>query len=346
MFKGRANTKINKKKSAIKNKKPSFLYDKKSDLDNLSLQALAFIEYLQIKNYTQTTIRTQSRNIGLFIDWANLHGINDHEEITRAMVDRYQKHLFYLRKKDNTALSFKTQSQRLSHLKSFFSYMCKRHILVYDPCSELELPRIPTTLPREFLSIDEIERVLQVPDIDTLLGIRDRAILETFYSTGIRRTELTKLLVHDLYLDKGVLLIREGKGQKDRYIPIGKRACLWVRKYLDEVRDTYVDFLDENILFLTHSGTQFSANVIGNLVKNILTQAGIKKVGSCHLFRHSFATLLLDSGADITSIQKMLGHSNLQTTEVYTHVSITKLQKVHELFHPAKIQRSDKKKNA
>ena len=309
-------------------KKPEFLYSERSSLNDLSKQALKFAEYMAIKNYSDSTIKTQARSLGIFIEWCIQRGVYDQEEITRPVIERYQKYLFYFRKKDNTALSFRTQKQRLTHLKSFFSYMCKKHILQNNPTYDLELPKIPKSLPRDVLSLEEVERIIQVPNTDSLLGIRDRAIIETLYSTGMRRSEIVNLQITDISID-----------------PIGIRAIRWVDKYIYESRVYFVDKPDCGTLFLTNSGTKFVPDLMGNLVRKIIDKAEITKKGSCHIFRHSFATLLLDSGADIRSIQKMMGHDSLESTQIYTHVSVKKLKEVHDLYHPAKDKRSEKKED-
>lgn len=165
-------------------------------------------------------------------------------------------------------------------------------------------------------------------------------MLETLYSTGVRRSEIANIRVCDINLDQGILFIREGKGCKDRYIPIGERATQWIEKYIYEIRYIYVNSPDCGTLFLTKSGSKFSPDLMGDHIKTLIKRSGVEKKGGCHIFRHTFATLLLDSGADIRSIQKMLGHESLETTQIYTRVSVQKLKKVHDLYHPAKAERS------
>jgi len=167
------------------------------------------------------------------------------------------------------------------------------------------------------------------------LGIRDRAIIETLYSTGIRRAELIHLKLYDIDTRNGTLMVREGKGKKDRMVPLGQRACLWIDKYTDEVRPGLVVEPDDGWLFLHEYGEAFHRNRLTDLVRKYIEQAGIGKPGACHIFRHTMATLMLDNGADIRHIQMMLGHSQLSTTEIYTQVSIKKLKEVHTLTHPA-----------
>ena len=190
-------------------------------------------------------------------------------------------------------------------------------------------------LPKHILTHEEVNRILHQTGLHGELGIRDRAIIETLYSTGIRRTEVINLKLYDADIQNGTLMIREGKGKKDRMVPLGNRACQWIDKYMDEVRPDLVMEPDEGWLFLHEFGEPFRKNRLTDLVKKYIGAAGIDKPGACHIFRHTMATLMLDNGADIRHIQAILGHSQLSTTEIYTQVSIRKLQEVHARTHPA-----------
>ncbi|HXO34177.1 MAG TPA: tyrosine-type recombinase/integrase, partial [Candidatus Acidoferrales bacterium] len=194
--------------------------------------------------------------------------------------------------------------------------------------------RMEKRLPKTILSADEVERVLVVPDIVTPVGLRDRAMLETFYSTGIRRKELRRLELYDVDRERATLTIRQGKGKKDRMIPIGERALAWVEKYLRESRPQLAVGPDDATLFLTQYGEPFHLDALSNLARDYIAQANLGKSGSCHTFRHTMATLMLEGGADIRYIQQMLGHADLSTTEIYTHVAIRKLQQIHAATHP------------
>jgi integrase/recombinase XerD len=178
------------------------------------------------------------------------------------------------------------------------------------------------------------EQVLQQPEIGDPLGLRDRAILEVLYSTGMRRMEVAGLKVYDVDFDGSTVLIRQGKGRKDRMVPIGKRALAWMMKYINEARPHLVSEPDDYTIFLTNAGEQIELAYISHIAHYYVEKAQIGKEGSAHLFRHTMATLMLDGGADIRFIQQMLGHVSLRTTEKYTHVSIRQLQKVYEATHP------------
>jgi integrase/recombinase XerD len=187
------------------------------------------------------------------------------------------------------------------------------------------------------LSIEEVEALMQQPPTHTSGGVRDRAILELLYSTGIRRSELCKLTLQDTSLTRKTLYVREGKGKKDRLIPIGDRALHWLQRYLNETRPQLLLDIDNTTLFLNDYGDAFRDTKLGDKVKRFMKNAGIDVPGSCHLLRHAMATHMLENGAELRFIQAMLGHSNLSATQMYTHVSIRKLQEVHSATHPAKL---------
>ena len=186
------------------------------------------------------------------------------------------------------------------------------------------------------LTATEAETILNATDITTPLGLRDRAILETLYTTGMRCGELRNLDVYDLSAERAVIAIRQGKGRKDRMVPVGERALAWLEKYLLDVRPELVTHSNETVLFVTQKGHRFGRNHLSYLVRRYIEKAGITKKGSCHLFRHTAATLMLEGGADLRSLQMLLGHARLTTTQLYTHVSIQRLKEVHAKTHPAK----------
>src|SRR5580658_10122282 len=199
------------------------------------------LEDLRLKSYSECTIRTRRRLVGFFLEWAAERGIAEPVEVTRTVLEAWQRHLFHYRKKNGEPLHHTAQHDRIVPLRVWFKWMARNHYILHNPASELELPRLGFRLPRTVLTAQEAERVLAQPDIHDPLGLRDRAILEALYSTGMRRMELVKLTVWDLDLSRPVVTIREAKGRKDRIIPLGERAALWVRKYLDEARPQLVN---------------------------------------------------------------------------------------------------------
>jgi integrase/recombinase XerD len=185
------------------------------------------------------------------------------------------------------------------------------------------------------LKAEEAEQVLQQPDIGHAAGLRDRAILETFYATAMRRMELANLKLHDPDAERGTVTIRQGKGKKDRIIPIGERALAWIAKYVAEARPLLLTGAGDGTLFVNGLGEPLQRKQLTEIVRRYVAASGIGKTGGCHLFRHAVATLMLENGADTRVIQQMLGHVDLASTQIYTQVSIKLLQQVYSATHPA-----------
>jgi len=295
-----------------------------------------FLEWSASMNYSQDTTHTRDTCIRRFIVWCDARELSSPQDITTPILERYRRHLFHYRKSNGQPLSFSTQHSHLAPIKAFFKWLNKENYILYNPASDFELPRVPKRLPKNILSIEEINDMLNHTAIHGDIGIRDRAIIETFYSTGVRRMELVKLMLQDLDFVRGTLTIFDGKFKKDRVVPIGDRACAWIRKYLEEVRPNLERDDDSAHLFLTEYGEPFIKNRVADLIKKYMLAVGIDKQGACHLFRHAMATHMLENGADIRYIQMILGHVNLSSTEIYTQVSIKKLKQVHAATHPAR----------
>jgi integrase/recombinase XerD len=238
-------------------------------------------------------------------------------------------------------LSVRSQFNQLAPVRTFFRWLAKNNHLLSNPAANLTMPRLEKKLPRSILTVEEVNQVLNSTDVKEPLGIRDRAILETLYATGIRRRELVQLKIEDVDLTAGangrspLLIVRLGKGNKDRVLPLGERAVLWINKYLREVRDSLVREMDDRALFLSKEGKAFHPNALSFLVLKYVKTSKIGKFGSCHMFRHTMATQMLEGGADIRFIQQMLGHSSLKSTEIYTQVSLRQLREVFMETHPA-----------
>jgi len=294
-----------------------------------------FLEWFASRGYSPLTTSLRSDALRRFIRWADERGIPKPQDVTRPILERYRRHLYHYRKENGEPLSFATQQQRLIPLRAFFKWLARENHILSNPASELELPRVHRKLPTRILSADDIEAVMAQTGVHGDLGLRDRALLETLYSTGIRRSELINLKLYDIDLKNGSLLVRQGKGQKDRYVPLGSRAIRWLKRYLEEIRPLIVIEPDEGTLFVHEFGEPFSKNRLSDMIKKYLRAAGVDKPGAAHLFRHAMATHMLTNGADIRFIQAILGHAQLTTTEIYTHVTIAKLKEVHALTHPA-----------
>ncbi|MBT8067911.1 MAG: site-specific tyrosine recombinase XerC [Gammaproteobacteria bacterium] len=294
-----------------------------------------FVEASAAMGLSEATVEIRRRMLSRFILWCDERDLHRPQDITRPILERYRRYLYHYRKANGEPLSFATQQQRLIPIKMFFKWLTRENYILYNPASELELPKVHHRLPKQLLTADEVERILNQTLLHGALGVRDRAIIETFYSTGIRRAELSNLKLYDADTCNGTLMIREGKGKKDRMVPLGARAGHWIERYREDVRPSLVVEPDKSFLFLHEYGEPFRGNRLTDLTKKYIRAAGIDKPGACHIFRHTMATLMLDNGADIRFIQAMLGHSDLSTTQIYTQVSIAKLKQVHSLTHPA-----------
>lgn len=293
-----------------------------------------YVEWLRVRNYSERTAANASSSVGLFLRWCEERDVTRPEEVTKPILERYQRFLFHFRKDNGRPLSFRTQGVRLVPVRGFFRWLTRQNVLVSNPASELELPRREHRLPKHVLSVHEAERVLAVPVVCEPLGLRDRAILELLYATGVRRSELLALRVDDVDVDRVTLTVRQGKGKRDRVVPLGERALAWVLAYVERVRPTLALAQDEGALFLTTQGEALSRIWITERVRKYVERSGVAKKGACHLFRHTMATLMLEGGADVRYVQEMLGHAKLETTQLYTQVSIHKLREIHAATHP------------
>jgi integrase/recombinase XerD len=297
------------------------------------------LEALQIQNYSQYTVRNRRVHIGFFVKWCHDRGITEPAEVTRPILEHYQRYLFHYRQKNGRPLTFRSQNTRLVPLRVWFRWMARQRYILHNPASELELPRMEHRLPKAVLTVTEMEQVLAQPDIKDPLGLRDRALMETLYSTGMRRMEVANLKLYELDTERGTVTIRQGKGKKDRVIPIGDRAAAWLDKYVREARPRLVVEPDDRTVFLSNAGEPFCLDHLSDLVRTYVDAADVGKRGSCHMFRHSMATLMHENGADIRFIQQMLGHADLKTTQIYTQVSIRQLKRIHTATHPARMEK-------
>jgi integrase/recombinase XerD len=315
---------------------------------NLLMKYLVdYLEWMKIHNFSKKTLENRKSYVKKFIRYCESRGIEEPQDVTKDFLSRYQRHIYHeSSEKTGEPLSTAEKHYRISHVISFFSYLVKMNHILYNPGADIELPKTPRSLPSNVLTEDEAKAILNQADINTPSGVRDRAILETFYSTGIRRKELSYVRLCDIDFEERSLMIRAGKCQKDRLIPIGERALDWITRYITSVRPLFLKDTKSEYVFLTPWGTRFGENALGMMVKGYVEKAGIKKSGSSILFRHTMATLMLENGADIRYIQQMLGHKRLETTQIYTHISIGKLKEVHDKTHPAKLKTKSTKEPA
>ena len=226
----------------------------------------------------------------------------------------------------------RTTARLVSSLKRLFAWMLREDIIRHDPSGDIESPKLPRSLPKS-LSEQEVEKLLAAPDIETPLGLRDKAMLETLYASGLRVTELVSLRIAQVSLEMGVLRIL-GKGSKERLTPLGQEAIEWIDRYQKEARPALLDAKKSDALFVTGRGTSMTRQSFWHLIKRHAFHAGIAQNISPHTLRHAFATHLINHGADLRVVQLLLGHSDITTTQIYTHVALERLKQLHAKHHP------------
>ena len=288
-----------------------------------------------MKGYSPRTVALHRFHLQHFFVWCQERSIARPTEVTRDLLQRYQRRLFLHRKPDGEPLSIQTRNMKLSTVQLLFRWMVKEGLLLTDPSQHLEHAKVGFRLPKKVLTHVEVEQVMAKPDITKTLGLRDRALMETLYGSAIRRAELVSLKVEDIDLTQGLLYVRQGKGGKDRVVPLGERAIAWLRKYIEDAREKLLEDPGEQTLFLTRYGGGFNTGSLTQLVRAYLDGTVGNGRGACHALRHAAATAMLENGADIRFIQVFLGHAHVTSTEVYAHVAITKLKEVYDRTHPS-----------
>ena len=311
-----------------------------NDLRGLTAALRRYLEHLGVRGYRPMGIATADRYIREFIGWADERGVTHASQVSRQVLERYQRWLYHYRKKDGSPLSAAGQRCKLVPLRGFFRWLTKAAEIPANPAADMELPRQLKRLPRVVLTSEEVEAVMAAVDLGQPLGLRDRAMLEVLYATGMRRHEITRLELGDIEAERGVVLIREGKGGKDRLLPLGERALYWVGEYLERGRTELAWNAADKTLFLGVEGKPMRPLWLSTVIARRVDAAGIGKRGGCHLWRHTMATLMLEGGADLRFIQAMLGHAELSTTQIYTQVAIRQLQAVHAMTHPGARRRA------
>ncbi|EKC4132939.1 site-specific tyrosine recombinase XerC [Salmonella enterica subsp. enterica] len=306
------------------------------DAKSLYNLLLRFVAWRRERNWSETTLKVQTHHCYRFILWAAERGLHYPAEITRPVLERYQRHLYQYRKRNGDPLTTRTQRTAVQPVQVWFRWMAKQNLILANPAADLELPRLEKRLPRYILSVDEVEQVLALPDLTTPGGIRDRALMELLWSTGIRRSEAAGLEVYSVDANRRILTVVQGKGRQDRVIPVGERALWWVQRYLHHVRPQLLVSPHCKALFVALDGVAgLGPNGITGIVSHYMKASGLVAHGSCHLFRHAMATQMLENGADLRWIQAMLGHASVESTQIYTQVSVRALQAVHTSTHPA-----------
>lgn len=279
------------------------------------------------KNLSQNTVSSYKNDINAFISFLKNFDINDPSRVSSDDIGKFFKTLREL------GLSGSSSARYFSSLKGFFLYLLKNKYILKNPIEKITAPRISKKLPG-VLDVNEVDQILSAPDINEKLGVRDKAILELFYACGTRVSELINLKVNDLFFDDEIIRVF-GKGSKERLIPIGSSAVRWAKEYLKKSRPLLMKkSKSENILFLNSRGSRLSRMGVWKIIDCYVKEAGIEKDVHPHTFRHSFATHLLEGGADLRAVQEMLGHADISTTQIYTHIDRDYIKQMHKQFHP------------
>ena len=287
-----------------------------------------YVHFLTLeKNAASNTIASYSLDLTRYLDFLEGKGISEIGAVRDGDVSGYVTSL------GKTGLSPRSVSRNLSAIKMFHKFAVGEGLSRHDPARMIEAPKLSKTLP-DVLNPDEVESILSQADTARDLGLRDRAILETMYATGMRVSELIALKKSSVDDRAGFVRVF-GKGSKERIVPIGRPALMWIRRYLVKVRGKLSKSgSGQDVLFLNARGKPMSRMAIWNIVRTNTAQSGVKKEVHPHTLRHSFATHLLEGGADLRAVQEMLGHSDIATTQIYTHIDREYLKEVHRTFHP------------
>jgi integrase/recombinase XerD len=286
-----------------------------------------FLNYLTVeRGLSNNTLRAYQRDLNKYIDFLRQRGIRSFEKVKREDINN-----FSLAQKDK-GLSVNSISRSLVAIKVFHRFLANEGHVARDITDVLVSPKLWKKLP-DVLNINEVDRLLSQPDLSNWLGIRDRAILELLYGTGARVAEVANLELSDLNLEVGFVRCT-GKGDKERIVPLGRKAVGAVRVYLDKVRPKLVKKDNQPVLFLNRFGNKMSRQTLWKLIKKYSAYARINKAIMPHTLRHSFATHLLEGGADLRAVQEMLGHADISTTQVYTHINKDRLKSIHHKYHP------------
>ena len=299
----------------------------KSDT-NLDRQIRSYLDFLRLeKNLSSNTLISYKFDFAKYRSFIISTGIQTASDISE---DHVSKFLSLLHREK---LSPRSMARTLSAIRGFHRYLLGEEEVKDDPTQIIDSPKQEKNLP-EVLSIYEVDKILKQPDTSDRLGVRDRAMLETLYATGIRVSELVNLKQSNLIIEDGLILVY-GKGSKERLVPIGRSARRWIEEYQKQSRVHIVETgKSQDVLFLSVRGTKLTRDMIRKLVEKYSLAAGIEKRVHPHTFRHSFATHLLEGGADLRAVQEMLGHADISTTQIYTHIDREYLKEVHRTFHP------------
>ncbi len=299
-----------------------------------------FLEQLLINNFSEYTIRNANYALIDLFKFLRSKHISRIADVTSDVLKDYQSKIMQIKQEKNgKPLSVLTIVKKLQPLKEFFKWLNKNCIIFYDPTLDMEIPAQKKSLPSTILTQEEVEKILSIPKENNIIGFRDKTILEFFYATGIRNFELRKLKIKDIDFENKTIFIKEGKGKKDRVVPIIPIAIKYLKKFIEEVRLKFQRNKKEETVFLTLNGKPFGRQGLCELIQKYGIASNISKPVTAHVIRHSIATHLLENGMSIRYIQKFLGHESLGTTQRYARVMIKDLRRMYTKHHPKEKRR-------
>ena len=288
----------------------------------------AYGRYLRIeRGLSDNTITSYQRDLREYSHFLETNEIHAFGDVTKPDV------LLYLQFLNEEKLATASIGRMITSLRKFHQYLKQEGLIENDPMVTIQLPKKQQKLPK-VLSMDEIERLMAAPDVKTVLGLRDRAILELLYATGLRVSELIHITMSEIHLDIGFIQTI-GKGDKERIVPLGEEAAFWISEYLSDSRPALAHGRKETAyLSLNFHGNGFTRQGIWKNLKQTVRDAGINKNVSPHMLRHSFATHILENGADLRIVQELLGHADISTTQIYTHITTERMAEIYQKYHP------------
>ena len=293
-----------------------------------------YLKYMQAINRSPVTVKVSRFALLRFVRYLEGVQITQVEELSREVLEEYQQELAFSFTAKGKPLGIRTQEKQLCTVKVFTRFLRDHDYLVHDPGEAIKLPKQPKQLPRSILTPKEVKQLLAAPNVQTNTGFRDRVLLELLYDTAVRRTELSGITIADLDLDAGYVKVL-GKGDKERVVPLSKKVCELITNYLLAVRPALVRGEDNGRLLINDTGGPLQPHTIYRIIKLNAQKTKLKKNITTHTFRHTCVTHMLKNGAPIRQLQEMLGHESLQSTQIYTHVTINDLKEIHVKYHPS-----------
>jgi integrase/recombinase XerD len=294
-----------------------------------------YLDHAKRRGSRDKTMKDQQKRIMVFLEFVEefYPDVKSVTDVTRDMVRAYEKHLVSAKDGRGKVMSRERRYRYLSTIKDFFAFLQKEEKIFKNPASNIALPRLRVPIVKDILTVEEMDTLLKSVPGDSFVNLRDRAILELLYSTGIRSDELCNIEVKDIDFNENLLYVRKGKLDRERMIPFGQSAHYWLASYLEKARP-FMEGAGTEILFTSMTGTKLRPPVLVKIIKRRVRLAGIEKNVTTHTFRHTCATHMLKGRADIRYVQKQLGHTSIQTTEKYLKIEIRDLKEVHERCHP------------